>query len=271
MFNLSAKTARAAELRNHSFVLTVIALSGFLLVAGCSPSKNHIVGKSIDSMSGLKEAREERLATAAADSIAEGKAEEALVYYAQLYTGNSRKQDIALNYAQLLRKTGNPQRALTVLSGLMVEVDGTVVKPLDPIIRNEYAACSIELGKFKEAKKSLTAVLENKRAKRFHADASNLMGVLLDAQGRHDEAEGYFRTALEGWHGDETSVMNNLALNLAEQGKFDESLNLLRRALVMAPQKQEISRNIDFVSDLRKSIIPAAPVGHKKSGLKKKK
>ena len=34
--------------------------------------------------------------------------------------------------------------------------------------------------------------------------------------------------------------MNNLALCLANQGMFDESLDTLRQALVMAPDKQEV-------------------------------
>ena len=88
--------------------------------------------------------------------------------------------------------------------------------------------------------------------------------MTLDARGRHDEAEPYYEQAMDLWQGEPVSVMNNLALNLAHQGYFDESLNLLRQALVIEPDSEKIAANIDFVRGLQASVnanryIPTKP------------
>ena len=133
-----------------------------------------------------------------------------------------------------------------------------------PMLKNEYAAALIETGKFDKAQEMLRSVLEDPAQSEFHPDAGNLTGIALDAQGHHKEAEKMFRRALDGWKGDPTSVMNNLSLNLASQGMFDEALTTLRRAQLMAPHKTEIARNIQIVSDLRDAVVPKAPVSLKK-------
>ena len=130
----------------------------------------------------------------------------------------------------------------------------------------EYAASHIALGDFAKGEETLNRVLENSKAAPWHNDAYNLMGVSMDAQGEHKEAEQLFRMALDGWQGDPSSVMNNLGLSLAAVGRFDESLDILRKALVMSPAKSEIARNIQIISDLRGAVIPKAPVDIKGKG-----
>ena len=56
------------------------------------------------------------------------------------------------------------------------------------------------------------------------------------------------------WIGAPVNVMNNLALNLAHQGYFDDSLNLLRQALVMEPDNDKVAANIDFVRGLQQAV-----------------
>lgn len=245
--------------------MTAFSLVLLLAAAGCKTTETPLVGKALDSLTGQHDAVEKRLATAAANSISEGKTDEALAHYEQLYThpnlaifktANYRNEDIALNYAQLLRKTGKAQRALTVLSPLAETRTGKLKHNTAPIVLNELAAIHIELGNFEKAESILNEVLENKRSMDFHADASNLMGISLDAQGKHKEAEKSLRQALSGWKGDSTSVMNNLAVCLASQGLFDESLTTLRQALVMAPDKHEIARNIEIVTEISQSLLP---------------
>jgi len=262
------------SLLNKRHGMTALSLTVFLALTGCKTTEPPLVGSAVDSLMGKRAATEERLSTAAANAIIAGKTAEALALYEKLYahdnTGFSSPdvdhQDVALNYAQLLRKTGKAQRAITILTPF-VEIQrgetrrtdkkrGEMKDKIDPIILNEYAASSIELGNFAKAETLLTRVLEDKNASKFHADAYNLLGIALDAQGQHREAEQSFRQSLDGWKGDATSVMNNLAVCLASQGMFDESLTTLRQALVMAPDKQEIAHNIQMVSDLRQSLIP---------------
>lgn len=233
----------------------LIFLSLATVLSACSPAYD-----PVDSMFGKRAATAARLDLAASDALAAGNTEEALALYEKLNKKHPGDVDVAVNYARLLRKNGRAQKALDVLAPFASKER----KDAAPTALNEYGANNIELGKFAAAEETLNRVLANKDWTDFHADAQNLLGVSLDAQGRHKEAETLLRQALDGWQGDPTSVMNNLGLCLASQGMFDESLNTLRKALVMAPAKQEIARNIQIVENLRASVVPAAPVSLKK-------
>lgn len=236
--------------RNTSFIALALSLG----LSACATDGT--TTNAIDSMSGKRAATEARLSTAAAEAIAEGKTDEAVFNFEKLYKMNKKDPVTALNYAQVLRKSGNARKAQEVLSSF---VTGKKSKDM-PLLKNEYAATLIELGKLDEAETLLNAVLDDPGASHLHADAANLMGIALDARGAHKDAEKMFRMALDSWKGDATSVMNNLALCLASQALFDESLSTLRKALVMAPAKQEIARNIEIVSALRDAVVPTAPV-----------
>ncbi len=257
---------------NMRHSLTAVSLAALLIVVGCKTTSTPLAGKAIDSLTGMHDAAEARLSTAAANAIAEGKTDEALAFYKKLYEQNRSTQDVALNYAQLLRKTGKAQEALDVLTPFTQSRRGNLRDDIDPIVSNEYAAANIETGNFEVAETLLNHVLEDKNAAAFHADAFNLLGVVLDAKGQHKEAEQNFRQALDGWKGDSTAVMNNLGLCLASEGLFDESLATLRQALLKAPNKPEIANNIQIVSDLRKSFIASKAATHSaKPAIKKKK
>ena len=90
--------------------------STFLLAlsaAGCRTTDTPLLGGAINDLTGKPNAREARLSTAAADAVAAGKTEEAVEKYRELYAVKGigffspakNRKEIALNYAQLLRKT----------------------------------------------------------------------------------------------------------------------------------------------------------------------
>lgn len=244
----------------------LMAITAALMLSGCVAATNDAgAGAPVDSMLGKKAQTERRLATAAIDAIAAGKADEALISYEKLYKRSFKNADVSLNYAQLLRKAGRVDEAIKVLQPFAAKEDALMSgKPPLAMIKTEYAAALIARGDFAKAQALLDTVLTSPEAAEFHPDASHLAGIALDAQGQHKAAEKLFRQALDGWTGDPTSVMNNLALNLASQGLFDESLTTLRRAQVMAPDKTEIAQNIDIVNDLRRAVVPRAPMNIKK-------
>ncbi|MEZ0226491.1 MAG: tetratricopeptide repeat protein [Alphaproteobacteria bacterium] len=242
-----------------------LGLVALAALTACSASKS--VMEPVDSMRGMKSATQQRLSTAAVDAIAAGKTEEAVALHAKLYKQHPRDRGIALAYAQLLRKTGKPAEAVKVLTpfasfnSLSNDSSQVTIYTSDAVVLNELAAAHIASGNFGAAEKLLGRVLDDKGAAPLHADADSLMGIVLDARGDHLAAEQAFNRALEGWKGDPTPVMNNLALCLAAQGKFDAALDTLRRALVISPNdKQEIARNIALISDLRGAIVVAKPV-----------
>lgn len=249
---------------------TLLAFTALLTLSACATGND-----PIDSLSGKKMQTEARLATAASEAIAAGKTEEALLKYERLYGDTPKKRDIALNYAQLLRKTGKAEKAASIFekydAGLKEK--GQKDNEIDAVMLNEYAASLIELGRFEEAEVSLATVLDDPQSKQFHADTQNLSGIALDAQGAHVDAEKMFRASMDKWKGDKSSVMNNLALSLASQGKFDEAITILREALIMAPAKKELARNIQIVTDLRDAVVAKAkpPTNIKKPEKKKKR
>lgn len=207
--------------------------------------------KPVDTLAGEHQATKDRLAKSAKDALDAGKIDEATELYAKLYKGNAQDKKVVLAYAKLLRKTENPQKAVKVLNNY---------GKADAEVQMELGAAHIAAGDFERGEKTLNAVLENEQYKKYHIEAYNLMGVVLDTKGQHKDAENMFRQALDDWDGNPASVMNNLALSLASQGMFDQSLHVLREALVISPDKQEVARNIQIVSDLRDSIVPEAPL-----------
>ncbi len=246
---------------------TLVAITLASLTLGACSADHYdrpSVAQAIDTLQGQKQAVQSRLTTAAAEAIAAGKTQEALSHYEKLYRNDKRDTSHALNYAQLLRRSNRSEEALKVLEPFAKQALGSKKASVSPLLLNEYAAILIEHGKLGDARKVIDLVLAEEAYSNSHADAMNLLGISLDAQGRHKEAETMFRLALEGWHGNPTTVMNNLALCLANQAMFDESLTTLRQALVMAPDKQEIARNIQLVSDLRDNVV-AKPVDIKKN------
>lgn len=235
-----------------------------LMLSACAATNDITTGDPVDSLQGQKAMTERRLTTAAVDAIHQGRTAEALDNYEKLYARNGGDADIAVNYAQLLRRTGSADQSLKVLSPFVKGKKKANAKAPLPMIKCEFAAGLIEKGRYAEAHTLLDTVLTAPESREFHADAAHLSGVALDAQGQHKAAERLFRQALENWQGDATSVMNNLGLNLASQGMFDEALNTLRKAQIMAPEKIEIARNIQIVSELRTAVVPKAPVDLKK-------
>ncbi len=243
-------------LRTSAIVLSMATL---LSVTACKLNNSPIIGKALDSVTGMPDETEARLTTSAENAIMAGKTKEALALYTKLYKENDTAS-VSLNYAQLLRKTGKAKEALSILKPFVVNGDGSLKDDAKPIMLNEYAAANIELGHYSTAEMALQKVFKSTDANGFYADAYDLHGVALDAQGWHKEAEKDFRNALKIWKGDPTAVMNNLGLCLAAQGMFDESLTWLRQALIKAPHDTEIARNIDMVSKLRKEFVPTAPI-----------
>ncbi|MDF3024095.1 MAG: tetratricopeptide repeat family protein [Alphaproteobacteria bacterium] len=214
----------------------VIALACLLTLGACKTDGS--LEDPANSLLGMKDETEAHEIKAAEDALASGNTKDALELFRVVHEKKPKNAKITLRYAQLLRQTG-----------------------ASPAMLVELAAADIALGDFNGGEKALNAVLEDQKASALHTEAYNMMGVVLDAKGQHKDAEDMYHQALAGWKGNPASVMNNLALSLANQGLFDQSLTTLRKALVIAPDKQEVARNIQIVSDLRDNIVPAAPKG----------
>jgi Flp pilus assembly protein TadD len=191
---------------------------------------------------------------AAEDADAQGKSLP-LSTAEKLYTKDSSNPDNAIKYAVALREAGYANRASVVLEPFADD-------PKDPpAAKSEFAAIQLALGNNESAEKyAQKAVLGNPNdAKAFH-----YLGIALDAQGKHPEAERAFRKGLDMWKGDPTPIMNNLALNLSAQGFLDEAVEILEKAKAVAPNRVEVERNLRIVTALRQSGNPTTPKPGKK-------
>ncbi len=172
-----------------------------------------------------------------------GNSKQSLGVVEALYKRKSDDPQAALDYAQALRENGRLQRAAIVLDPFVQ--DG---KSKNSGVIAEYGAIQAAMGNYKDAEQyARKAVLLNPK----NGQAYHILGIALDAQGHHDQAEVAFRKALDNWQGDPTPVLNNLGLNLAAQGFLDEAVETLRKAVTLSPGRTEIERNLRIVSALQ--------------------
>jgi len=212
-----------------------------------------------ESATGYKTRANKRMLSIAEQAIADDRAEEALMFYEKLYLRDPKNPEIALNYAQVLRKTDHAQHAVMVLSAFITPTEGQKKAPKPTAgMLSEFASSNLELGHFTKTIEIAQQLLNASKAKLYHPQAYNLLGLAFDAQGAHKDAENAFRQAMDIWPGTPIIVMNNLALSLANQGLFDEALTTLRQARVLSPDRQEIARNIEIITDLKKAVVKKA-------------
>lgn len=183
------------------------------------------------------------LQRAAHDAESEGRSEQSLAIIEQLYKRNSSDPAAALNYARVLRQENYFNRAALVLKPF-----ATAQNTQDPEVFIEYASIMAAMGNYKDseevARKAVVAAPESGQA--YH-----VLGIALDAQGHHEQAQVAFEKGLEYWEGNPSPILNNMGLNLAAQGFLDEAIETLRKAMDTAPNRMEIERNLRIVSALQ--------------------
>lgn len=162
----------------------------------------------------------------------------------QAYKRQSENPDVALAYARALRLDQQTNKAVIVLSPFARK--GTASSDVSA----EFAAIHLEMGDYETAEKFARAAILKDPS---HYGAYQSLGVALDARGYHKQAEVAFRKGLDVWQGDPTPIMNNLALNLANQGLLDEATEVLQRAAAANPGRPEIERNLRIVLALKQS------------------
>lgn len=199
---------------------------------------------------------------AAASANARGYSEQSLPILEKSYKRNSNNENAALVYATALRHADYLNRAAIVLAPFAnSDTSSSVTK-------TEYAAIQLAQGNYAAAEQfSQKAIIQDEK----NFEAFHYLGIALDAQGMHKEAERSFRKGLELWQGDPTTIMNNLALNLTSQGFLDEAEAILEKALAIAPHRIEIERNLRIVRALKESGGYAAPKPEKKPSSSSKK
>lgn len=179
------------------------------------------------------------------------------VYLERAYKKNPDSEIAVIDYAIALREAGHLEQASTILQPF------ANAKGASSLATSEYAALELAAGNYKTAEKyAQKAILADEaNFKAFHR-----LGIALDAQSMYEEAERAYRKGLELWQGNPTTIMNNLALNLASQGFLDESIEILRKAKSVSPDRVEIERNLRIVTALKQADGVPAPKPVQKPG-----
>ena len=174
---------------------------------------------------------------------------------------NDYKQDpsdpkAALAFAKALRFTDSPRKALIILQGFVENPD--VAGDNYSAILTEKAKSHLGLGSFRRAESLAQRAVDTQDQEA--AQAYHILGIALDAQGKHEMAENAFRKGLEKWSGDPVPIMNNLALSLAAQDYSEEAIAILKKAQETDPGRRKIERNLRIVRALNETVsydIPA--------------
>lgn len=219
--------------RNLTRVLMVSAASFMLTACSATTQNQENRMAKIDSV----------MARAAADAHMKGQTEQSLMMVEQLYKRNSNNKDAALRYAHALRKEGYYNRAALVLKPF-----ATSDELKDEAVSIEYASIHAAMGNYMDAESAArnAVLLAPESGQAYH-----VLGIALDAQGHHEQAQVAFEKGLDYWEGDPSPILNNMGLNLAAQGFLDEAIETLRKAMDTAPNREEIERNLRIVSALQ--------------------
>lgn len=215
-------------MRALCFLSLVIVMCGIL--PACQTTSGKPTEKDVSAA--LARAQEEAFIAAG------GKVDPALKSVESAYKKKPKAQT-ALPYAIALRKAGYANRASIVLAPFAKD------KNVSLEIKEEFAAIELDLGRFRSAEQVAADAIRTDPHGAYRA--YNYLGLALEAQGRHVEAERAFKKSAELWQGDASVVLNNLGLNLLAQEKLPEAERALAKAAAMAPDRLEIARNLNIV------------------------
>lgn len=236
------------------------SLTRFLLTGAAALTLNACAGGAQPVSQADKGSMYDAKITAALNRAAdqasrEGKSSGSLALLERAYKRDPQNVETAVKFARALRENGEAQKAMIVLQPV---ADGKAT----PDALTEFATLNLNAGK--------SAVAERYARKAVAQDAGafrawQILGIALDTQGKYKPAEEAFRKALDLWQGDPIPVMNNLALNLTNQERLPEALEIMERAKEAAPDRMEVERNLRIIRTLNESADgrPAPKPGEK--------
>jgi Flp pilus assembly protein TadD len=151
--------------------------------------------------------------------------------------------DAALAYARGLREAGSARQALAVLDKASARA------PADKRLLLERGLLTLELGEPAKAEPLLRKA-EDKTAPDWRLHSG--LGTALAARGKQLDAQVEFARALE-LAPDHPSLLNNLALSYALDGKAEQAEQLLRKAhrAKSAAAARKVQQNLALVLGLR--------------------
>jgi Flp pilus assembly protein TadD len=158
----------------------------------------------------------------------------------ELYRAKPDDADIALQYGQALRTTGQHSQAVAVLE------HAAIAHSTDKAILAGYGRALVDNGDFQQAFDVLS---------RAHTPDNpdwhilSVQGIALDQLGRNEEARQYYVNALK-IAPDEPSVLSNLGLSYALTKDLPKAEEYLRRAYARPGASARVRQNLALVVGL---------------------
>lgn len=161
--------------------------------------------------------------------------------YGERYRVNPKDADAALRYGQALRATGQRQQAVAVLE------QATIAHPGHAALLAAYGRALADNGNYQLAFDTLA---------RAHTPDNpdwsilSVQGTVLDRLGKHEEARGYYASALK-IRPEEPSVLSNLGMSYVLSKDLPKAEQVLRRAYTGAGRDARIQQNLALVIGLQ--------------------
>ena len=174
----------------------------------------------------------------------------AIAQWSAAYNKNPQDPKLVLGYAAALKNIGSRDKALEILMA------GYRTNQNNGEIAAELGRLALDMGRLDIAQQTLK-VAETQGVKDWKTLSAQ--GTLRAKQGRHAEAQQYFLAALEV-QPDAVSVINNLALSYALDGKPYKSEELLRKAVASGHDDKRVRQNLALVLGLQGKFDEARKV-----------
>jgi Flp pilus assembly protein TadD len=170
--------------------------------------------------------------------------------YGEHFRANPKDADLALAYGQALRASGQRAQAAAVLE------QATITHPGNKPLLAAYGRALADNGSFQAAFDVLT---------RAHTPDNpdwrilSVQGAVLDQLGRHDEARGYYASAL-AIVPDEPSVLSNLGMSYVLSKDLPKAEETLRKAYASGRADARVRQNLGLVVGLQGRFAEAESI-----------
>lgn len=167
--------------------------------------------------------------------------QKAAQYWGDQYQKNPTDAQAAINYARNLKALGAKEQALGVLQASHQS------NPTNKTLNSELGRLALEQDQVSAAQKLLEQADDPVNSDWKTVSAR---GTVLAKQGKYREAISYFERARQ-MAPEQGTILNNLALAHAMDGRADKAESMLRDALAKAPGDDRISHNLSLVLSLQ--------------------
>jgi len=227
--------------------LGLILTASSLLLTGCLSVAPDLTPAEEETREKLSQSNYQPAPRELRDNIETQEVLAQAAFWSHEYNLNPSDLESAIKFSAVLRKLGNPGRA--------VEITRTTraLYPENPYLNAEHAAALLADQQTRPAMKILDAALKDAPA---YGRLWSLKGVALDQMEKYAEARPFYNRALQITPND-PNVMANMGLNFALSGDPHTAKTWLSRAAAHPDASDSVFANLDLVESL---VAEAAPL-----------